>query len=98
MDERWQIPNVSGLEGREIGMLTELRILSEANAIAPVLETMAAALEVLYLESEHQAWEKAQKRRQDDLAHNAGRLRSLGKVSRQKYSELVQPGQHEDSQ
>jgi len=75
---------VSGLDEREIGILTELRILDEANALAPVLETMAAVLEVLYVESERQAWEKAQQRRQADLARQAAGLRSLGKVSRQK--------------
>jgi len=84
MDERWQMPNVSGLADREVGLLIELRILDEANVIAPVLEMIAASLEALFLESERQAWEKAQKRRQDDLAHKASKLRSLGKVSRQK--------------
>ena len=84
MDERWQMPNVSGLEDREVGLLIELRILNEANVIAPVLEMIAASLEALFLESERQAWQKAQKRRRDDLANKASKLRSLGKVSRQK--------------
>jgi hypothetical protein len=84
MDERWQMPNVSGLEDREVGLLIELRILNEANVIAPVLEMIAASLEALFLESERQAWQKAQKRRQEDLANKASKLRSLGKVSRQK--------------
>jgi len=84
MAERRRIPNVSGLEEREIGILTELRILDEANALAPVLETIAAVLEVLYLESERQAWEKAQRRHESDRDQRAGRLRALGKVSRQR--------------
>lgn len=84
MDSRWRIANVSGLDDREMGLLAELRILDEANMLAPVLEMVAASLEALYVESERQAWAKAQKRQQDDLTHKASKLSSLGKVSRQK--------------
>lgn len=58
MDSRWRIANVSGLDDREMGLLAELRILDEANMLAPVLEMMAASLEALYVESERQAWAK----------------------------------------
>jgi hypothetical protein len=58
--------DLSGFEDWEVELLFELRILREADALAPVLEVMASCLAALYLEGERLASEKQQVQRAKD--------------------------------
>ncbi len=88
MDRRKKIPNVTGLDDWEMGLLMEMRILKEADALAPLLEVMAASLEVLYLEAERLAWQKREKRREEEFKHRAKRQRAPGKAFQKGYIPL----------
>ena len=85
MERHRKIPNISGLEDWEIGLVSEARILKEADALTPVMEVMAACLEVLYLEAERQAWQKSEKRREEEFKSRAKRQRLPGKAFQKGY-------------
>lgn len=66
--------DLSGFEEWELELLFELRILREADALAPVLDAMASCLAALFLEGERLAWEKRQAQRAEDAKRLAKRL------------------------
>ncbi len=54
-----KIPKIDGLEDWEIGILSELRILKEADVLDHALEAIASTMEVLYAEADRMDAEKA---------------------------------------
>jgi hypothetical protein len=50
--------NLDGLEDWELGLLQEMRLLRDAGALEPVLETMSLLMSALMCEGERQAEEK----------------------------------------
>jgi hypothetical protein len=58
-----KIPKVDGLEDWEIGLLSELRILKEADVLDHALDAIASTLEVLYAEADRIEAEKIAKER-----------------------------------
>lgn len=76
MTRRGGVPKVDGLEEWELGLFMELRTLKEADVLAPVIEVMAACLEALYVEAERQAWQRKEKRREEESGRQVKRYLS----------------------
>jgi len=55
------IPNVTGLEEWEVGVLQELRLLKQEGLLEPVLDAVASCLGVLYQREQYPAQRKKQK-------------------------------------
>ncbi len=88
MERRRKIPNITGLDDWEVGLVLEARILKEADALTPIMEVMAACLEVLYLEAERQEWQKREKRREEEFKNRTKRQRVPGKAFQKGYIPL----------
>ncbi|OGL15865.1 MAG: hypothetical protein A3F92_09485 [Candidatus Rokubacteria bacterium RIFCSPLOWO2_12_FULL_71_22] len=88
MERHRKIPDIAGLDDWEMGLLMEMRILKEAGVLTPVIEVMATCLEVLYLEAERQAWQKSEKRREEEFKSQAKRQRLPGKAFQKGYIPL----------
>ncbi len=56
------IPNVSGLEDWEVGVLQEMRLLKQENLLEPVLDAIASCLGVLYQRDQQQAERDSKKK------------------------------------
>lgn len=63
-----KIPNVSGLEDWEVGVLQELRLLRRENLLEPVLDAIASCLGVLYQREQLEAQRQKEKKKPAALA------------------------------
>jgi len=88
MERRRRIPNITGLDDWEMALLMEIGILKDADALAPLMEVIATSLEVLYLEAERLAWQKREKKREEEFKHSAKRQRLPGKAFQKGYIPL----------
>jgi hypothetical protein len=58
MAKKPKIPRVEGLDDWEMGLLGELRLLKEAEALAPVLDTIASLMAALSIEADRREWQR----------------------------------------